>query len=62
MNRRIRTRTYGGVGAGAGDRPGYPITTNEHEYTRMLPRMSQAVSELRYRVVAVDSPQRITKK
>jgi hypothetical protein len=25
MNRRIRNRTCGGVGAGAGDRPGYPI-------------------------------------
>ena len=25
VNRRIRNRTYGGVGAGTGDRPGYPI-------------------------------------
>ena len=27
VNRRIRNRTYGGVGAGAGDRPSYPIST-----------------------------------
>jgi len=27
MNRRMPTGTYGGVGAGAGDRPGYLIPT-----------------------------------
>jgi len=31
MNRRMPTGTYGGVGAGAGDRPGYLISTGWYE-------------------------------
>jgi len=36
VNRRIRNRTYGGVGAGAGDRSGYPIICTRRDAPRLV--------------------------